>query len=99
MQYFSGVQSAQHGSLQQRLSFHSAKVTMLIPLLGDDSVDIGSLAGFHKNVLRPSSGPVVYTEFIWGEGGSTNSGDRGQREQGSGSSSTLVRGSAQLANG
>jgi hypothetical protein len=32
-------------------------------------------------------------------GGSTNSVDRGQREQGSGGGSPLVRGSAQFANG
>jgi hypothetical protein len=43
---------------------------------------------------------VAYPEIFFGEGGgSTNSGDRGQREQGSGGGSPLVRGSAKFANG
>jgi hypothetical protein len=43
---------------------------------------------------------VAYPEiFSGGAGVSTNSVDRGQREQGSGGGSPLVRGSAQVANG
>jgi hypothetical protein len=43
--------------------------------------------------------PVAYPEIFSG-GGSTNSvEDRGQREQGSGGGNSLVRGSAQFANG
>jgi hypothetical protein len=42
---------------------------------------------------------VAYPEiFSWRGGGSTNSGDRGQREQGSVGGSPLVRGSAKFAN-
>jgi hypothetical protein len=41
---------------------------------------------------------VAYPEFFFG-GGSTNSVDRRQREQGSGGGNPLVRGSAQFANG
>jgi hypothetical protein len=41
---------------------------------------------------------VAYPEIFFG-GGSTNSVDRGQREEGSGGSSPLVRGSAQFTNG
>jgi hypothetical protein len=41
---------------------------------------------------------VAYPEIFFGAG-STNSVDRGQREQGSGGGSPLVRGSAQFANG
>jgi hypothetical protein len=40
---------------------------------------------------------MAYLEIFFG-GGSTNSRDRGQREQGSGGVSPLVRGSAQFAN-
>jgi hypothetical protein len=40
---------------------------------------------------------VAYPEIFFG-GGLTNSVDRGQREQGSGGGSPLVRGSAQFAN-
>jgi hypothetical protein len=40
---------------------------------------------------------VAYPEIFFG-GGLTNSVDRGQREQGSGGGSLLVRGSAQFAN-
>jgi hypothetical protein len=46
----------------------------------------------------PDSGVPI--NFFRGRGGgSTNSVDRGQREQGSGGGSPLVRGSAQFANG
>jgi hypothetical protein len=42
---------------------------------------------------------VAYPEIFFGGGGSTKSVDRGQREQGSGGDSPLVRGSAHFANG
>jgi hypothetical protein len=43
--------------------------------------------------------PVAYPGILFGGGGSKNSvEDRGQREQGSGGSSLLVKGSAQFAN-
>ena len=43
--------------------------------------------------------PVAYPGILFGEGGSTNSvEDRGQREQGSGGSSPLVRGSGGSCN-
>jgi hypothetical protein len=48
--------------------------------------------------LKQLSYPVAYPEIYFG-GGSTNSVDRGQREQGSGGGSPLVRGSAKFANG
>jgi hypothetical protein len=49
-------------------------------------------------VVTLHTGSVAYPEIFF-SGGSTNSVDRGQREQGSGGGSPLVRGSAQFANG
>jgi hypothetical protein len=56
----------------------------------------------YNAIRNPISFPfmtsVAYPEIFFG-GGSTNSVDRGQREQGSGGGSPLVRGSAQFVNG
>jgi hypothetical protein len=41
---------------------------------------------------------VAYPEIFFGRGSTNSVGDRGQREQGSGGGSPLVRGSAQFAN-
>jgi hypothetical protein len=75
----------------------SCVLRRLVNWCGESRGRLGCAGGSWMDLAKGHDS-VVPRNFVR-EGGSTNSGeDRGQREQGSGGGSPLVRGSAQFAN-
>jgi hypothetical protein len=81
--------------------FYCSLITQLVVRVGFEirTFWILTVCSWHSSLYSDMGSSGILRNFVWGEGGSTNSvEDREQRERGSGGGSPLIRGSAQFTN-